>query len=91
MVPALSKEYGISESGLRDLLRAEGVSLRGHKITITDAQQAVRLYASGLTIDQVAKQVGYSWGTIRRTLLQNDVALRTRLGPEHGECPGEDR
>lgn len=91
VVPALSQEYGISASGLRELLRAEGLSLRGHKITVADTKQAVRLYVSGLTIDQVAKQVGYSWGTIRRVLLQNGVTLRARLGFEHSDNSGEDR
>lgn len=90
-MPALSQEYGISESGLRDLLRAENVSLRGHKITAADAKRAVRLYESGLPIDQVAKQVGYAWGTIRRVLLQNGVALRNRTGFEHGDNSGEHR
>lgn len=79
-VPGLSGEYGISESGLRELLRAEGVVLRGHKITVEDSERAVRLYASGVTIEQVAQQLGYAWGTIRRALLKNGVTLRT--GPE---------
>lgn len=80
VVPALSKEYGISASGLRELLRAEGVLLRGHKITSRDAKQAVRLYERGITIDHVAKQVGYSWGMIRRVLHESGVPVRERGG-----------
>lgn len=34
---ALSREFGISDSGLRQLLLAERVSLRGHAITVEDA------------------------------------------------------
>lgn len=82
VVPALSQEFGISASGLRELLRTEGVPLRGHKITTADADKAIRLYRSGLTINQVAKQVGYSWGTINSVLVNNGVALRTMPGRE---------
>lgn len=40
-----------------------------------DAARAVRLYESGLTIKQVMGQVGYSFGTIRRVLHENGVAM----------------
>jgi AraC-like DNA-binding protein len=72
--PALSQAYGISASGLRDLLRAEGVSLRGHSITVQDADRAVHLYEHGLTITQVVAHIGYSHGTIRKVLLEHGVA-----------------
>jgi AraC-like DNA-binding protein len=75
--PALSREFGISESGLRDLLRAEGVPLRGHAITPEDAEQAVQLYARGLTITEAVAQIGYSHGTIRTVLLKHGVAIRS--------------
>ena len=75
--PALSREFRISESGCRDLLRAEGVSLRGHAITPKDADLAVQLYEHGLTITQVVAQIGYSHGTIRTALLKRGVTLRS--------------
>jgi len=74
---ALSREYGISESGARDLLWAEGVILRGHAITPKDAERAVQLYESGLPITQEVAQVGYSHGTIRAALLKRGVVLRS--------------
>lgn len=74
--PALSREYGISKTGLLELLRTEGVPLRRQAITPEDAEKAVRLYESGLTIKQVVEQVGYSYGTIRRVLHENGVAMR---------------
>lgn len=58
VVPAPSQEYGMSASALRDLLEAEAVSLRGHKIIATDTERAIQPYTSRLTIDHVAKQVG---------------------------------
>ncbi len=75
-IRALSREYGVSRSGLCQLLRAEGVPLREHGITLEDAETAVRLYESGLTIREVVEQVGYSYGTIQRMLNEQGVALR---------------
>lgn len=66
--PALSQNYGISKTGLLELLRAEGVPLRKRSMTAQDTERAVRLYESGLTIDEVVKQVGYSYSTIQRAL-----------------------
>lgn len=74
--PALSREFGISKTGLRQLLLAEGVVFRRQSITAEEAEQAVRLYASGLTIRQVAKQVGYPYESIRRALREKGVAMR---------------
>lgn len=82
--PALSREFGISASGLRDLLRAAGVSLRGHAITFEDAEKAVHLYESGLTITQVVSHIGYSHGTIRKVLLEHGVAIRSGGPNRHG-------
>lgn len=74
--PALSREYGISKSGLCQLLQAEGVSFRRQAITPEDAERAVQLYESGLTIKQVVGQVGYSFGTIRMVLHEHGVTMR---------------
>lgn len=74
--PALSRAYGISKTGLRELLQAEGVSMRRQAITPEDAERAVQLYENGLTIKQVVEKVGYSFGTIRRVLHENGVAMR---------------
>lgn len=72
----LSREYGISKNGLLKLLRAERVSLRKQPISLGDAKRAVQLYESGLTIEKVVEQIGYSYGTIRKTLHENGVAMR---------------
>lgn len=74
---ALSREFGISDSGLRQLLRADGVTLRGHAMTVQDAETAVHLYGRGMTIKQVVAQIGYSAGTIRKVLRKHGVAIRS--------------
>lgn len=74
--PALSREYGISKTGLLQLFQAEGVLLRRRAMTPEDAAWAMQLYESGLTIKQVVGQVGYSFGTVQRALYENGVAMR---------------
>ena len=74
---ALSREFGISDSGLRQLLLAEGMSLHGHAMTVEDAETAVQLYGRGMTIKQVVEQIGYSEGTIRTALRKHGVVTRS--------------
>lgn len=76
--PALSREYHISKSGLLQLLRAEGVSLRRQPLAPEDAKRAVRLYENGLTIDEVAEQIGSSYSTVRKILHQSGVTMRPK-------------
>jgi hypothetical protein len=44
-----------------------------------DAERAVHLYESGLTVEEVVRQVGYSFGTIRKVLHEHGVAMRVRV------------
>jgi transposase-like protein len=74
---ALSREFGISDSGLRELLLAEGVSLRGHAMTVQDAETAVQLHEYGLTIKQIIAQIGYSPGTIRKVLREHGAMTKS--------------
>jgi DNA invertase Pin-like site-specific DNA recombinase len=75
--PALSRQYGISKTGLLQLLQDKGVPLRRRSVTPEDAERAVRLYERGLTIDEVVKPIGYSYSTVQRLLHQKGVVLRT--------------
>ena len=73
---SLSLGYGVSRSGIRPLLRAEGLTLRVQGMTPDEAESAVRFFESGLTIRQIVEQIGYSCGTIRTMLYENGVVLR---------------
>ena len=74
---ALSQEYGISRDGLRRLLKHAGVAIRTQfVVTPKVARQIVQLYESGLTIRQVAVQVGCAYGTVRGVLHENDAEVR---------------
>lgn len=68
-VRALSREYGVSRSWLCQLLQSEGVALREQGITPEDAEMAIGLYESGLTIRQVVDK-----STIHRLLKVMGVA-----------------
>lgn len=75
-IKALSKDFGVSESALRDLLLTAGVEFRKHPITPEDIDLAVELYESGLTVTQIVKRLCYPIGTIRRVLCERGVVMR---------------
>ena len=56
--PTLSRAYGVSRSGLRQLLLAQGVTLRDPSMSAEEIDRAAKLYKSGLTIRQVGAQMG---------------------------------
>ena len=76
--PALSREHGIFKSGLLDLLRDQGVSLRKQPIPKDHIEKAAQLYQSGLSIQEVVDQIGYSYSTIRKALHQHGVTMRPK-------------
>lgn len=73
---ALSKEYGVSRSGLISLLRSEGVALRRRPRFAT--QRSIQLYEEGHTIRQVADRVNSSYGTVRKTLRKEGITVRKK-------------
>lgn len=75
-VKALCEEYGISESGMSDLMTRAKAPVRTEPITTEHIDTAVELYESGLTTRQVVNQIGYSIRTIRRALHQRGVTMR---------------
>lgn len=74
--PALSQEFGISRSSLCNLLRSEGVTLRPRPMEVDTRRLAVNLYAQGCSVRRLAKVVGCSNGTIRKTLHKEGVGVR---------------
>lgn len=76
--PALSREYGMSKCALLRLLRNEGVTLRKRATTPRDAERAARLYESGLSIAEIVERIGYSYSTVRKSLLGSGVAMRPK-------------
>lgn len=75
-VKVSSREFGISESGLRDLLAVDDVEIRKPSMTTDDIDLAVQLYESGLTVKELVQRIGYLIGTIRRMLREHGVVMR---------------
>lgn len=67
-IRALSLEYDVSRSGLRQLLLGEGVELRRQSTISEDSDHAIKLDESGLTIREVATKIGSPPETLRREL-----------------------
>lgn len=74
----LSKEYGISKSGLISLLRSEGVALRRRPLSKGATERSIKLYEEGHPIRQVADRVSSSYGTVRKTLRKEGVRVREK-------------
>lgn len=77
-ISSLSREYGISRPSLRSLLREAGVSPRRDRMTPKQADKAIKLYESGLTIMEVVAKVGFSYGVVNRMLHSRGVNVRPR-------------
>lgn len=76
----LAKEYGLSETGLSEMLLTSRVEMRRTPITEEDSDRVVALYERGLSVRKIVVELRYSVGTIRRVLKQRKVKMRVR-GP----------
>lgn len=76
--PAFARGYGMAKSALFQLLRKDAVSMRKQPITSADAEQAVRLYQSGLSNAEIPHRIGYSYTTIWKSLHNSSVAKRPK-------------
>lgn len=74
----LSREFGISKSGLIQLLRGGGVKLRKQPMTPDDSQRAARFYQSEVSISEVVEQIGFTYSTVRKSLHRSGVAMRPK-------------
>ena len=73
----LSQEFDISRDGVRRLLGSAVVTIRT-QIVVTPkvAKEIVQLYGNGLTIRQVAVQLGCAYGTVRGVLHESGAEVR---------------
>ena len=54
----LATDYGAQRASIRTLLHQHGVEPRSRSLTAAEIEQATQLYATGLTVAQVADQLG---------------------------------
>jgi hypothetical protein len=64
----------------RLLERGEGVPRRGRPLSLAQIEQATELYATGLSLVSVGKQLGCDGSTIHLALRKAGVPMRDRQG-----------
>lgn len=72
----LAAEYGVSKSGVVDLLRQRGIRLRYRTMTPREVESAVAAYSRGMSLSQLAAESPFSQETIRKALIRAGVAMR---------------
>lgn len=75
---ALAKEYGVSETGIGEMLLNAKVEIRTTPTTEEDSDRAVVLYESGFSVRKIVVELRYSVGTIRRVLKSRGMKMRAR-------------
>jgi lambda repressor-like predicted transcriptional regulator len=77
----LAERYGVSPTGLTNLLHSQGAAVRSPRgLSPTDVELAERLYASGWLLREIGVELGFSRDAVRRALLQRGVVMRSGYG-----------
>lgn len=72
----LANEYGVAKSTIIGILRSAQVVVRRQSLTPEQVSEAARLYRKGLSLSQVATQLGVNQETMRVAVIRAGVALR---------------
>ncbi|WP_454853309.1 helix-turn-helix domain-containing protein [Promicromonospora soli] len=64
----LGDQFGIDRKRVGRILKRQGVQMRGVGLTPTHVDEAVRLYESGWSQDEIAAALGASKRTVQRRL-----------------------
>ncbi|MDZ4092142.1 MAG: hypothetical protein U1D68_13175 [Arthrobacter sp.] len=85
MSTALAKESGISTTAFLRLLAERGVRTRSRKLTAAQGEKILQFRRQGMTIRNIAKQVGCSYDTARIFLLTSSEGKvrRNEKAPHH--------
>ncbi|WP_299303361.1 hypothetical protein [uncultured Brachybacterium sp.] len=73
---ALAKEYGVANSTILGILRANSVVVRRQPLTKQQVAEAARLYEAGSSLSQVAEVLKVNQETMRMAILKAGVVLR---------------
>lgn len=74
----LTIKYALSKGAVLQILGESGVAMRRQGFVDAQADEAVRLYESGLSLAKVANEIGSSSTTVNRALVARGVTLRGR-------------
>jgi Helix-turn-helix domain len=77
---AVGLEFSISAASVMRLVRSHGLEPHDRMMSDEVVRAAAKLYASGLSLQRVADQVGTNKSTIRRALLDAGFTIRP---PKH--------
>ena len=76
----LAEEYDVAKSTILGIIRANNVVVRRQPMTREQVREAKRRYVSGLSLSQVAEQLGVNQETMRVAILADGVKLRRPTG-----------
>lgn len=76
----LRERYGLSKGSVLRVLHEAGVATRRQPLSADRVASACRLYASGLTIRQVAAELGVPKTTVQNALARAGVVMRPAAG-----------
>ena len=76
----LADRYKIHRTTVMSILHRDAINTRYRLLSDRQLSQAIELYAQGLSLLNVSRQLGVNHGTVRRALLKAGVAIRPRHG-----------
>jgi hypothetical protein len=74
----LAIRYHLNRASVRQLIQRAGIPPNRRSLTEAEIEQAMKLYATGLTVALVAAELGRPPTTVHATLRQHGVQLRSR-------------
>ena len=76
----LAAEFGCHRTTVAELLKKAGISMRGQSPASEAIDSMERLYASGLSLLEVGKQLGFCANTMRNCLRGRQFQVRDTHG-----------
>ncbi|CAN5229630.1 hypothetical protein BH09ACT6_BH09ACT6_16470 [soil metagenome] len=73
---SLAAEFGVAKSTILRILRTNNVVVRRQPLNPDQTLEATRLYASGLSLSQVAKRLDVNQETMRVAIICAGVTMR---------------
>lgn len=74
---ALARQYDVRREAISKLLRREGIPIRQPKrMTPIQVDEAVQLYATGMSASRIADRLGFDQATIHNNLKKQGIQMR---------------
>jgi lambda repressor-like predicted transcriptional regulator len=78
----LAAEFACHRTTVAARLKKAGIVMRGQSPTPDAIDSMVRLYVSGLSLEEIGKQLGFCANTVRNCLLSCRILARVTHGQE---------